>query len=112
MTTYSIMFNCLEGGVLEPIEWGQDQLQPDRSIIVLDESSMSLYLWHGKTQGLVPRRTAHRQAESLKGHGYSVDQSIIGRDIKEIREIDERKVGRVQHDTDLNNERQENVSWK
>lgn len=107
MTTYAIMFNCLEGGVLDPIEWGPNQLQSDRSVIVLDESTMSLYLWHGKSQGLVPRRTALRQAESLKGHGYSVDQSIIGRDIKEIKEIEERKVGRVQQDTDLNEEFQE-----
>jgi hypothetical protein len=104
MTDYAVMFNCLEGGVLEPIEWGPDQLQPDRSIIVLDETSMSLFLWHGKSQGLVARRTAHRQADSLKGHGYNIGQSIIGRDIKEIQEIDDRKVGRVQHDTDLNEE--------
>ncbi len=104
---FAIMFNCKEGGVIEPIEWSPDQLQPDRSIIVLDESSMNLYLWHGKSQGLVARRTAHRQADSLKGHGYSIDQSIIGRDIKEIKEIDQRKVGRVPHETELNEEFQE-----
>ena len=101
---FAIMFNCKEGGVIEPIEWGPDQLKPDRSIIVLDESSMNLYLWHGKSQGLVARRTALRQADSLKGHGYSIDQSIIGRDIKEIKEIDQRKVGRLEHVTKLNDE--------
>ncbi len=89
------MFNILEGGVAEPIKWGKDQLQPDRSIIILDESTLSLYLWHGQQQGLVQRRTALRQAQSLKGHGYTVGKSIIGRDIKTIQEIDARKVGKV-----------------
>jgi hypothetical protein len=109
---FAIMFNCKEGGVIEPIEWGPDQLKPDRSIIVLDESSMNLYLWHGKSQGLVARRTALRQADSLKGHGYSIEQSIIGRDIKEVKEIDERKVGRVQDITELNDEFRELLNKK
>ncbi|MBD3197952.1 MAG: hypothetical protein GF317_23075, partial [Candidatus Lokiarchaeota archaeon] len=98
---YGIMFNALEGGVVEPIDWGKEQLQPDRSIIILDESTMTCYLWHGQKQGLVARRTALRQAESLKGHGYTVGKSIIGRDIKELKEIDQRKVGRVPEETEL-----------
>jgi len=112
MTSYAIMFNVLEGGVIEPIEWGKDQLQPDRSIIVLDELTMAVYLWHGQKQGLVARRTALRQAESLKGHGYTIGKSIIGRDVKEIKEIDARKVGRVQEETELNEELQELLDKK
>lgn len=104
MTDFALMFNVLDGGVSEPIKWGKDQLKSNRSIIVLDESSLSLYLWHGKQQGLVQRRTALRQAQSLKGHGYTVGKSIIGRDIKDLKEIDQRKVGRVPEDTDLNKE--------
>ncbi len=91
---YAIMFNVLEGGVIEPIKWNKDNLQPDRSIIILDESTLTLYLWHGVKQGLVARRTALRQADSLKGHGYSYGKSIIGMDIKSLKEIDHRKVGR------------------
>ncbi|MFW9877725.1 MAG: hypothetical protein ACFFG0_31950, partial [Candidatus Thorarchaeota archaeon] len=52
------------------------------------------------------RRTALRQAESLKGHGYTVGKSIIGRDIKIIKEIDARKVGKVPEDTQMNEELQ------
>jgi hypothetical protein len=100
------MFTAKPGGVIEPINWSKDSFMPDTSIIVLDESSESLYLWHGVQQGLVARRTALRQAESLKGHGYSAGRSIIGRDIKEIKEIDARKVGKVPKDTELNNELQ------
>ncbi|MBY9008211.1 MAG: hypothetical protein KGD63_15835 [Candidatus Lokiarchaeota archaeon] len=104
MVQFGIMFNVLVGGVVEPIDWSKDQLQSDRSIIVLDESKLALYLWHGEKQGLVARRTALRQAESLKGHGYTIGKSIIGRDIKELKEIDARKIKRVPLDTELNEE--------
>ncbi|MHA1147353.1 MAG: hypothetical protein ACTSR8_03825 [Promethearchaeota archaeon] len=104
---YSMMFHVQEGGVSTPIPWDKGALQPDRSIIILDESTLTLYLWHGIKQGLVARRTALRQAESLKGHGYTVGKSIIGRDIKQIVEIDARKVGRVPEETEKNTVLQE-----
>ena len=103
---FALMFDSREGGDTVPINWSKDQFQDDRSIIVLDESSLCLYLWHGTKQGLVARRTALRQAESLKGHGFTVGKSIIGRDIKVIKEIDSRKVGRVPEEDVLNNELQ------
>lgn len=103
---FALMFDSREGGDTVPINWSKDQFQDDRSIIVLDESSLCLYLWHGTKQGLVARRTALRQAESLKGHGFTVGKSIIGRDIKIIKEIDSRKVGRVPEEDILNNELQ------
>lgn len=111
-TSYGLMFNVLEGGVVEPIKWTKNSFMPDTSIIVLDEGSESVYLWHGVKQGLVARRTALRQAESLKGHGYTVGKSIIGRDIKNIKEIDARKVGKVPEDTKMNEELQEIVGRK
>ena len=106
------MFNVLEGGVIEPIKWSKNSFMPETSIIILDEGSESVYLWHGVKQGLVARRTALRQAESLKGHGYTVGKSIIGRDFKNIKEIDARKVGRVPEDTKMNEELQEIVDRK
>ena len=99
---FALMFNALEGGVVEPIKWGKENLMPERSIIVLDESSQAVWLWYGSKQGLVARRTALRQAESLKGHGYTVGKSIIGRDIKTIKEIDQRKIGRVPETDKIN----------
>ena len=103
---FAIMFQVLEGGVSEPIIWSKDNLTPDTNIIILDEGSSSLFLWYGANQGLVSRRTALRQAESLKGHGFSVGKSIVGRDIKDLKEIDQRKIGRVPEIDDLNNELQ------
>jgi hypothetical protein len=101
---FAIMFQVLEGGVSEPIKWSKDHLTPENNIIILDEGSSSVYLWYGAKQGLVSRRTALRQAESLKGHGFSVGRSIVGRDIKTLREIDQRKIGRVPEIDELNDE--------
>ena len=111
-TSYGLMFNVLEGGVIEPIKWSKDNFMPETSIIVLDEGSESVYLWHGIKQGLVARRTALRQAESLKGHGYTVGKSILGRDIKYLKEIDARKVGKVPEDTKMNEDLQEILDRK
>ena len=104
--SFGLMFEAREGGEIVPIKWGKDSFMPETSIIVLDESSESVFLWHGVRQGLVARRTALRQAESLKGHGYTVGKSIIGRDIKSIKEIDARKIGKVPEDTTMNEELQ------
>ncbi len=109
---FALMFNVLEGGVSEPIQWGKEHLISDRSVIILDESSLIVWLWHGAKQGLVARRTALRQAQSLKGHGFTVGKSIIGRDIKTIKEIDERKIGRDPQTDELNSELQDLLNRK
>ena len=106
------MFEARPGGEIVSIKWGKNSFMPETSIIVLDEDSETVYLWHGVKQGLVARRTALRQAESLKGHGYTVGRSIIGRDIKGIKEIDARKVGKVPEDTKMNEDLQEILDRK
>lgn len=103
----ALMFHVKDGGVSEPVKWNKDNLQDDRSIIVLDEGTSTLYLWHGSKQSLVQRRTALRQAQSLKGHGYTIGKSIIGRDTKQIIEIDQRKIGREPETTKNNEQLQE-----
>ena len=55
MANFAMIFNVLEGGVSTPIKWEKEALQPDRSLIIMDESNMVLYLWHGVQQGLVAR---------------------------------------------------------
>ncbi|MFX1328044.1 MAG: hypothetical protein ACFE91_07860 [Promethearchaeota archaeon] len=107
IASYALMFDARPGGEIVPIQWSKDSFISETSIIVLDEGSESVFLWHGAKQGLVARRTALRQAESLKGHGYIVGKSIIGRDIKYIKEIDARKVGKVSEDTQMNDELQD-----
>jgi hypothetical protein len=96
------MFDVLDGGIVETIEFSSDNLKDNKSIIVLDEESQTVWLWHGKLRGLVARRTALRQAQSLKGHGYQSGNSIVGRHLNKIEEIDSRKVGRVPEVTEIN----------
>ncbi len=100
------MFDSRTGGDTVPIQWSGDSLTNDKSIIILDEVNQVLWLWHGTQQGLVARRTALRQAESLKGHGFTIGKSIIGRDIRNIIEIDQRKIGRVPETDESNNKLQ------
>ncbi len=96
-----MMFDVVEGGIVEPIEFDKNKLVPEKSIIVMDEENQTVWLWHGQKRGLVARRTALRQAESLKGHGYQAGNAIIGRDLHKIVEIDSRKVGREPETTEL-----------
>jgi len=103
---YAIMFKVFEGGVSEPIKWNKDSLTAESNIIILDEGSSSIFLWYGSKQGLVSRRTALRQAQSLKGHGFTVGKSIVGRDIKDLKEIDQRKIGRVPEIDEINEDLQ------
>lgn len=96
------MFEIKDGGDSSPVEWSKDHLQPDRIIMVLDELNGIVWLFYGKKKGLVSRRTAMRQAQSMKGHGFTIGRSIIGRNISTIVEIEERKIGR-DPETDANN---------
>jgi hypothetical protein len=109
---YAIMFEVLEGGVSTPIKWNKDSLTAESNIIILDEGSSSLFLWYGAKQGLVSRRTALRQAQSLRGHGFTVGRSIVGRDIRDLKEVDQRKIGRVLENDELNEELQSLLNRK
>ncbi|MHA1745714.1 MAG: hypothetical protein ACTSWW_06925 [Promethearchaeota archaeon] len=98
---FMMMFDVAEGGIVEPIDFDKANLVPDKSIIVMDETNQTVWLWHGSRRGLVPRRTALRQAQSIKGHGYQAGNAIVGRDLNKIVEIDSRKIGREPETTEL-----------
>ncbi len=100
--SFFMMFNVIEGGVVENVEFSKEHLTPDRSIIVMDEENQTVWLWHGKRRALVPRRMALRQAQSIKGHGYQAGNAIVGRDLSVLVEIDDRKVGREPTTTEDN----------
>jgi len=91
---YFIMFRAKEGGVIEPIPWDPNVMKANESIIIVDEENLVIWLWNGKGQTLIDRRTAFRQAESLKGHGYTIGNTIYGRGLTKVIEIDERKIGK------------------
>ncbi|MBD3255761.1 MAG: hypothetical protein GF383_11760 [Candidatus Lokiarchaeota archaeon] len=109
---YALMFSVLQGGVIKPIKWGRENFQPDQSIIVLDEYTPAIWLWHGSKQSLVTRRIANRQAESLKGHGYTAGESIIGSQIRKVFEIESRKLGKDPETDEINEKFEEILNRK
>ncbi|MBN2156965.1 MAG: hypothetical protein JW776_13055 [Candidatus Lokiarchaeota archaeon] len=108
--TFALMFLVEDGGVSSPVEWSKGNLKSENIVMVLDEENMAVWLWFGAKRGLVSKRTALRQAQSLKGHGYTIGKSIVGRGLDTIYEIDERKIGRDSETDELNNKFMELLS--
>ncbi len=109
---YALMFNVLKDGEIEPIKWNREVFVPDRSIILLEELTPAVWLWHGVKRSLVDRRIASRQAEGLKGYGYKARDTIIGSRTRIIKEIDQRKVGQDADTDQFNREFQEILNKK
>ena len=109
---YALMFNVLKDGEIETIKWGRDVFMPNRSIILLEELTPAVWLWHGVKQSLVDRRIASRQAEALKGYGYKAKDTIIGSRTRIIKEIDQRKVGKDAETDQFNQEFEELLNKK
>nr|MDO8114727.1 hypothetical protein [Candidatus Sigynarchaeota archaeon] len=84
-----------EDGVCNEVNWSKDHFNDDKITIILEELNNTIWLYYGKRNGLVKRRKALRQAESLRGHGYQVGKTIIGRQLEGIKEIDARMIERV-----------------
>lgn len=109
---YGLMFVVSKDGEVEPTKFGKTSFTPDRSVILLEEFSPAVWLWHGEKQSLIDRRIANRQAESLKGYGYKAAETVIGSKARTIYEIDQRKVGKESETTLLNDEFQNLISMK
>ncbi|MFX0103185.1 MAG: hypothetical protein ACFFCS_26710 [Candidatus Hodarchaeota archaeon] len=93
--TFAIQFDVEEDGTCIQIPWSPDNFTDDKIILVLEEWNQLVWLYYGSKNGLVKKRKALRQAESLRGHGYTVGKTIIGRHLTAIKEIDGRKIERV-----------------
>jgi hypothetical protein len=93
--TFAIQFDVSEDGVCTEVVWSKDHFTDDKIILVLEEMNNLIWMFYGKKNGLVKRRKALRQGESLRGHGYQVGKTIIGRQLTAIKEIDARMIERV-----------------
>ncbi|MHA1254498.1 MAG: hypothetical protein ACTSPS_02745 [Promethearchaeota archaeon] len=109
---YGLMFVVSKDGEVSPTKFGMTCFTPDRSVILLEEFSPAVWLWHGEAQSLIDRRIANRQAEALKGYGYRAADTVIGSKARTIYEIDQRKVGKDSETTRLNEEFQNILSMK
>ncbi len=106
------MFVVSKDGEVAPTKFGMTSFTPDRSVILLEEFSPAVWLWHGEKQSLIDRRIANRQAESLKGYGYKAADTVIGSKARTIYEIDQRKVEKESETTSLYKEFQNILSMK
>lgn len=95
MGTFALEFDVSEDGVCTEVNWSPDHFTDDKIMLILEELNNTVWLYYGKRNGLVKRRKALRQAESLRGHGYQVGKTIIGRQLEKIKEIDARMLDRV-----------------
>jgi len=95
MGTFALAFVVSEAGECTEVNWSPDHFTDDKIVLILEELNNTVWLYYGKRMGLVKRRTALRQAESLRGHGYQVGKTIIGRQLEKIKEIDARMLDRV-----------------
>ncbi len=109
---YGLMFIVSKDGGVEPTKFGMSSFTPDRSVILLEEFSPAVWLWHGEAQSLIDRRIANRQAEALKGYGYRAADTVIGSKARTIYEIDQRKVGKESETTSLYAEFENIISMK
>ena len=94
-TSNAIEFVVSEDGICTEVNWSKNHFDDDKIVLILDELNKTVWLYHGKRNGLVKRRKALRQAESLRNHGYQVGKTIIGRQLEKIKEIDARLLDRV-----------------
>jgi hypothetical protein len=95
MGVRALEFSVSEDGVCTEVNWSKEHFTDDSIILIIEELNNTVWLYYGKRNGLVKRRKALRQAESLRGHGFQVGKSIIGRQLEQIKEIDARMLERV-----------------
>ncbi|MEM1658496.1 MAG: hypothetical protein QXK94_05615 [Candidatus Jordarchaeales archaeon] len=82
----------VESGDKAPIPFSQDAINSDSLILLIDEVDSRLYLWMGKNRSMVDKRAAARIAQSVMKGGFSYGKLNVGRNLKELVEIDESKL--------------------
>ncbi|MBS7248754.1 MAG: hypothetical protein QXW47_04935 [Candidatus Jordarchaeales archaeon] len=82
----------VEPGDKSPIPFSQDAINSDSLVVLLDEVDDRLYLWMGKNRSLVDKRAAMRVAQSIMKGGFSYGKLQVGRNLKELVEIDESRL--------------------
>ncbi|MHA1794443.1 MAG: hypothetical protein ACTSVI_17540 [Promethearchaeota archaeon] len=98
--TFGVMFKVEVDGTINQVPWDPKWFDDDNIIIVLDEYNQLVWIYYGRRNGIVTKRKAYRQADSLRGHGYTIGNSIIGRNLTGIVEIDQRKIERLPDEKD------------
>ncbi|MDD1778116.1 MAG: hypothetical protein LUQ65_08085 [Candidatus Helarchaeota archaeon] len=82
----------ISSGAAKRLPFSTESLTDDNIVAILDELHEVIWLWMGKSTGLVMRRGSMRAARSLKAYGHEIGNAIVGRKLKDVIPIDGLKI--------------------
>jgi len=83
---FAIMLQ-IEEGMSHRVPFTIENLRDDNIVAIIDEVNNKLWVWMGKSTGLVQRRGSMRAARSLKAYGHEIANSVIGRNLEDVYDI-------------------------
>lgn len=83
---FAIML-LIDEGMSHRLPFKMENLKDDNIVAVIDEINNKLWVWMGKSTGLVQRRGSMRAARSLKAYGHEIANSVIGRNLDDVIDI-------------------------
>ena len=82
----------ISSGSAKRLPFATESLTDENIVAILDELHEVIWLWMGKSTGLVMRRGSMRAARSLKAYGHEIGNAIVGRKLKDVVAIDGLKI--------------------
>jgi hypothetical protein len=82
----------ISSGAAKRLPFSSESLTDDNIVAIMDELHEVIWLWMGKSTGLVMRRGSMRAARSLKAYGHEIGNAIVGRKLKDVIAIDGLKI--------------------
>jgi hypothetical protein len=82
----------ISSGAAKRLPFSTESLTDDNIVAIMDELHEVIWLWMGKSTGLVMRRGSMRAARSLKAYGHEIGNAIVGRKLKDVVAIDGLKI--------------------
>ena len=73
-TRYQVMLNVLVDGSYNPIPFQQENLSPNKAIIIVDDITEVVWVWIGSKVTVVQRSIASRASNYISKYGYMVGQ--------------------------------------
>ena len=82
----------ITSGAAKRLPFATESLTDENIVAILDELHEVIWLWMGRSTGLVMRRGSMRAARSLKAYGHEIGNAIVGRKLKDVIAIDGLKI--------------------
>lgn len=75
---YLVMLNVLVDGSYTPIPFQQENLSPNKAIIIVDDITEVVWVWIGSQVSVVQRSIASRASNYISRYGYMFDEYKVG----------------------------------